>query len=79
MKNVDSTPVNNALDPLVNEHMVASLAGVSVQTVRRWRREKQAPPFVVISRHCIRYRVTDLQSWLDSLPAWGGSATEEGA
>ena len=48
----------------VRETEAARLIGVSVAALRRWRREKRGPRFVKLER-CVRYRVADLNAFLD--------------
>jgi predicted DNA-binding transcriptional regulator AlpA len=43
---------------------VASITGLSVETLAQWRSQKRGIPFIKISRNCVRYRQTDLDSWL---------------
>jgi predicted DNA-binding transcriptional regulator AlpA len=61
---------NNTLEPLLNEHDVARITGLSVASVRRWRLLKKNCPFVKIG-NSVRYRPSDLESWLGSLPSRG--------
>jgi hypothetical protein len=43
---------------------VAGLTGLSIETLAQWRSQRRGFPFVKISRNCVRYRQTDLDSWL---------------
>lgn len=43
---------------------VASILGVSARTLEDWRLRGGGPPYIVISRRCIRYELTDLTAWL---------------
>jgi len=52
--------------PAVREQLAVSLA-----TVRRWRLLKQGPRFFKLGALC-RYRIEDLNAWLDSRPTGGG-------
>jgi excisionase family DNA binding protein len=63
---------------LTNEHEVASLLGVSVATVRRWRLLKTGPRFIKIGR-LVRYKPEDLEDWLQSRPSAGGKTEVDDA
>ena len=54
-----------------NEHYAAAFLGVSVATIRRWRREGRGPRFKRLGG-MIRYAITDLQEWWDLRPTGGG-------
>ncbi len=41
----------------------AELLGVSVRVLEKWRREGGGPPFLRISRRCVRYRLKDIELW----------------
>jgi predicted DNA-binding transcriptional regulator AlpA len=43
---------------------VAKITGLSVETLAQWRSQKRGIPYVKISRNCVRYRQSDLDSWL---------------
>ena len=49
---------------LLKAEDVAKVTGVSVETLAQWRSQKRGIPYVKISRNCVRYRQTDLDSWL---------------
>jgi excisionase family DNA binding protein len=49
---------------LLKSEEVAELTGLSVETLAQWRSQQRGIPFVKISRNCVRYRQTDLDSWL---------------
>jgi excisionase family DNA binding protein len=49
---------------LLTAREVAELTGLSVETLAQWRSQKRGIPFVKISRNCVRYRQSDLDSWL---------------
>lgn len=48
---------------VVREAEAARIMGVSVGSLRRWRREGRGPNFVRIER-CVGYRISDLESFL---------------
>jgi predicted DNA-binding transcriptional regulator AlpA len=43
---------------------VAKITGLSVETLAQWRSQKRGLPYIKISRNCVRYRQSDLDSWL---------------
>jgi len=43
---------------------VAELTGLSLETLAQWRSQKKGIPYVKISRNCVRYRQSDLDSWV---------------
>jgi predicted DNA-binding transcriptional regulator AlpA len=60
---------------LLNEYDVASLTGMSVASVRRWRLLGQGPRYLKINS-AVRYRPKDVSAWLGSRPTGGGGAAE---
>jgi len=57
-------------DQLLNEQEVARITGLSLATVRRWRLLGMGPQYLKIGA-AVRYRPSDLQSWMNSLPRGG--------
>jgi predicted DNA-binding transcriptional regulator AlpA len=55
---------------LLPEHSISQRLGVSVACLRRWRMERRGPAFIHLGR-LVRYRVADLESWLDHQPRGG--------
>jgi predicted DNA-binding transcriptional regulator AlpA len=49
---------------LLRAEDVAEFTGLSVETLAQWRSQRRGIPFVKISRNCVRYRQSDLDSWL---------------
>jgi excisionase family DNA binding protein len=49
---------------LLTTEDVATLTGLSVETLAQWRSQKRGIPYVKISRNCVRYRQSDLDGWL---------------
>lgn len=43
---------------------VSEITGLSVETLAQWRSQKRGIPFIKISRNCVRYRQSDLDSWV---------------
>jgi predicted DNA-binding transcriptional regulator AlpA len=52
------------LTKLLAAQDVSELTGLSIETLAQWRSQKQGPPFVKISRNCVRYRQSDLDGWV---------------
>jgi predicted DNA-binding transcriptional regulator AlpA len=42
---------------------VAQRTGLSVETLAQWRSQGKGPPYIKISRNCVRYRQSDLDGW----------------
>jgi predicted DNA-binding transcriptional regulator AlpA len=72
------TTTNNTLEKLLTEHDVASVTGLSVATVRRYRLLRQGPKYLKLNA-AVRYRVSDLEAWLASRPVGGHVAQPEPA
>ena len=49
---------------LLRAEDVAEITSLSVETLAQWRSQRRGIPFVKISRNCVRYRQSDLDSWL---------------
>jgi predicted DNA-binding transcriptional regulator AlpA len=49
---------------LLSADDVAAVTGLSPETLAQWRSQKRGIPFIKISRNCVRYRQSDLDSWL---------------
>ncbi len=52
-------------DALLTEVQVGQLLGLSIRTLQAWRVRQAGPPFVQAGR-AIRYRRSDLVSWIDA-------------
>jgi len=63
------------IENLLDEYAVAKFHGVSVATIRRWRWLRTGPLFHKIGALC-RYRMTDLEAYLQSTRTGGGSQAE---
>lgn len=44
----------------------AELLGISDRALRRWRAEGRGPRYVTLGGNKVVYRVSDLESWLES-------------
>ncbi len=51
-------------DSYLTPQEAADLIGVLVATLANWRCHKRGPVYVIISRRCIRYRLEDINKWL---------------
>jgi predicted DNA-binding transcriptional regulator AlpA len=43
---------------------VAEITRLSVETLAQWRSQRRGFPYIKMSRNCVRYRQSDLDSWL---------------
>ncbi|MDP8243579.1 MAG: helix-turn-helix domain-containing protein [Candidatus Hinthialibacter antarcticus] len=50
---------------LLSTTQAADLIGVEPRTLECWRQRGDGPPFVSISRRCVRYDICDLHHWID--------------
>jgi len=51
-------------EPLLDERGVAAVLNISPATLRNWRVQGLGPPFLRLSRRCVRYRSDDVDAWL---------------
>lgn len=49
---------------IMTEHEAAQHLALSVHTLRAWRAQRRGPAFVRIGRRAIRYRMADLDAYL---------------
>jgi len=63
---------------LIDERFAASYFGVSVETLRTWRKQDRGPRFRRIGR-CIRYSTADLLAFVETAPSGGGRNAVTGA
>jgi predicted DNA-binding transcriptional regulator AlpA len=56
----DSVPI-----ALLSAEEVSRITGLSTETLAQWRSQRKGITYVKISRNCIRYRASDLETWLD--------------
>lgn len=73
-KTADST--NNPRRLLLTTEEVAEMLDVDPSTLRRWRtaRPIQGPPFIPISGRVTKYRLSDIEAWLDQILVIPGAA-----
>lgn len=51
---------------LLDEAAVAEYLGVPQTTLKAWRRRRQGPPYIQVnSKQLVRYRLRDVDQWLD--------------
>jgi predicted DNA-binding transcriptional regulator AlpA len=54
----------SAASRLLTPEVVAETTGLSAETLAQWRSQGKGPPYVKISRNCVRYRQSDLDGWV---------------
>lgn len=52
--------------PLLDEKQASELLGVSPRALQSWRQNGRGPSYVRISSRCVRYRISDIDCWIDS-------------
>lgn len=62
--------LTNTTVHLLDEHEIATMLGVSVATVRRWRLLRRGPRYRKIGAS-VRYQPEDLAAWLATRPTGG--------
>jgi hypothetical protein len=72
---VDLTQVPAVPWAWVDEHVYAAIRGCSVKTLQNERRLNIGCPFKRVNGTSIRYRVGDINAFLESQPGGGGAAT----
>jgi predicted DNA-binding transcriptional regulator AlpA len=63
VKNADGD-VSATSSRLLTAAEAGEQTGLSVETLAQWRSQGKGPPYVKISRNCVRYRQCDLDGWL---------------
>ncbi len=58
---------------MLDEHEAAAVLRVSVKLLRRQRHEGVGPRFTKLNGCTVRYKLSDLQAWLESQPTGGGA------
>lgn len=54
------------MNQLLTEKEAAQTLGLSVRTLQGWRRVGGGPRFLSLSRRAVRYRIEDIETWMDS-------------
>lgn len=52
-------------ESILDEHQCADLLRIKLRTLREWRYQNSGPPFVRITKQCIRYRMKDVEKWME--------------
>ena len=63
--------IHSTLESLLDEHDLARLTKRSVASIRRDRLLKKGCPYLKIGSS-VRYRPSDVEAWVGSLPRRGG-------
>lgn len=61
---IDTYPTVD-VDRLINEREAAAYLGYSVRALQNWRVRGGGPRFVKVSRRSIRYRLRELNDWIE--------------
>jgi predicted DNA-binding transcriptional regulator AlpA len=59
-----STTAKEQGSRLLRAEEVAEVTRLSIETLAQWRSQRRGIPYIKLSRNCVRYRQTDLDSWL---------------
>jgi len=51
---------------LLTPRQAAEFLGVPEGTLAQWRSQRRGPPFIKLELRLVRYRVLDLEAWLES-------------
>ena len=51
---------------LLSTEQAAELLGISHHTLEDWRWKRLGPPWIRVSRSCVRYDLARLLSWLET-------------
>lgn len=54
----------------LNEHEAATLTRFSVGTLRNMRSAKRGPRYLKVSNRAIRYKRSDIESWMNGQPVF---------
>jgi predicted DNA-binding transcriptional regulator AlpA len=63
---------NSISGRFVDENQVAAITGISVGTLRKWRVYGRGPKFRKFGG-AVRYDLGDLEKWIQTSPAGGGT------
>jgi hypothetical protein len=58
---------NASLQPeeLITQTEAARVLGIEPRTLESWRLKRIGPRFISYSKRCVRYRLSDLEKWLN--------------
>ena len=51
---------------LLTDEQAAKIIGLKVATLQYWRTKGDGPVFMKVGPKCVRYRLADINEWLDS-------------
>lgn len=54
---------------LLDTRSTAKMLGIQPRTLEAWRTRGHGPPFVTLSPRCVRYRLRDVERWLEARTA----------
>ena len=68
MKNQKTAAPIPRLDstPKLTPDELRQLIGVDLGTLAKWRCQRQGPPFIKVSRRCVRYDHAAVMAWLEA-------------
>ena len=52
-------------DRLCTPIEAGELLGVAAQTLAHWRTRAAGPRYVLLTKRCVRYRLSDIMAWLE--------------
>ena len=65
------------VEPLLSERELAAICGLSMAAIRRWRLLGKGPRYIKVGA-AVRYRLEDVNNWLETRPSGGELAPEVG-
>jgi predicted DNA-binding transcriptional regulator AlpA len=63
------------VEPLLSEGEVAAICGLTASAIRRWRLLGKGPRYIKVGS-AVRYRLEDVNNWLETRPSGGEPAPE---
>jgi hypothetical protein len=61
---------------LIDEYQVAAVLGQAPKTLRNYRMNNVGPKYLKLNGYSVRYRIGDLQRYIDGQPSGGGGKQE---
>ena len=58
------------VEPLLSERELAAICGLSMAAIRRWRLLGKGPRYIKVGA-AVRYRLDDVNNWLETRPSGG--------
>ena len=58
------------VEPLLSERELAAICGLSMAAIRRWRLLGKGPRYIKVGA-AVRYRLEDVNNWLETRPSGG--------